>query len=115
MGEPYLPGGEVAEFVVLIQKPLLDGSPIVLVDNAMVPSTVAQDASHYFVRFSYPLTHNETVTHNVTVGGSNTVPENTSLLVSLLTTVVVLYLFSKRKLKAKNTGCGPSLHVDPIR
>jgi hypothetical protein len=104
MGESYLPGGEVAEFVVLIQKPLLDGSPIVLVDNVMVSSTVAQDASHYFVRFGYPVTHNGTVTHNVTVGGSNTVPENTSLLVSLVTVVVVLYLFSRRKPEAKITG-----------
>jgi hypothetical protein len=102
MGEPYLPGGEVAEFVVLIQKPLLDGSPIVLVDNVMVPSTVAQDASHYFVRFSYPLTHDQTVTHNVTVGGSNTVPETTSLLASLVITVVFLHVFSRRKPVMKN-------------
>jgi hypothetical protein len=107
MGEPYLPGREVAEFVVLIQKPLIDGSPVVLVDNVIVTSNVTLDAGHYYVRFSYPLTQNETVTHNVTVGGSNTVPENAGLLVSLVTAVVFLHLFSRRKPEAKNAKISP--------
>jgi len=100
MGEAYLPTGKVAEFVVLIYKRLLDGSPTVFVDNVMVPSTFAQNASHYFVRFSYPLT-NETVTHNVTVGGSNTIPETPNPLVSLMIAVAVVYLFLRRKSEAK--------------
>jgi len=91
----------VAELVVLIHKRLLDGSPIVFVDNAMVPSTFAQNATHYFVRFSYTLTGE--VTHEVTVGGSNTIPENTSPLVPLLITVAFLYLFLRRKPEAKKT------------
>ena len=101
VGEPYLPGGEVAEFVVLIPKGLLDGSPIVFMDNVMVRSTLAQNATHYYARFSYLMSHNETVTHNVMVGGSNTVPENANLLVSIATTVGFLYLFSRRKPEEK--------------
>ena len=93
--------GEVAELVVLIDKRLLDGPPIVFVDNAMVPSTFTQNASHYYVRFSYTLTGD--VTHEVTVGGSNTIPENTSPLLPLLITVASLYFFSRRRLEAKKT------------
>lgn len=103
VGEPYLPGGEVAEFVVLIPKGLLSGSPIVFMDNVMVRSTLAQNASHYFVRFAYVISPNETVTHNVMVGGSNTVPEITNPLVSLVIAAVFLCLFLERKPVAKKT------------
>jgi len=103
MGEAYLRGLEVAEFVVLIDKRLLDGSPVVFMDNVMAPSTVAENGHQYFVRFSYKLS-NETVTHDVTVGGSNTIPENASLLVSLAITAAFLYLFSGRKREAKKTA-----------
>jgi len=104
MGEPYLPGGDVDEFVVLIPKGLLNGSPIVFMDDVMVRSTLAQNASHYFVRFSYVISHNGTVTHNVMVGGSNTVPEITSPLVSLVIAAVFLCLFLRRKPEAKMTS-----------
>jgi len=103
IGETYLPQGNVAEFVVLIPKRLLDGSPTVFMDNVMVSSTFAQNASHYFVRFSYMMTQNETVTHNVTVGGSNTIPENTNPLVPLAISVAFLYLFLRRKPEATKT------------
>jgi hypothetical protein len=103
VGEPYLPGGEVAEFVVLIPKGLLDGSPIVFMDNVMVRSALTQNATHYFVRFSYSMSHNDIVTHNVMVGGSSTVPEITSPLVSLVIATVFLYLFLRRKPEAKKT------------
>jgi hypothetical protein len=102
--ETYLPTGKVAEFVVLIDKRLLDGSPTVFMDNVMVPSTFGQNASHYFVRFSYTLTHNETVTHNVTVGGSNTIPECTSPLASLAISIAFLCLFLNRRTRAKKTS-----------
>jgi hypothetical protein len=101
VGEPYLPKGEVPEFVALIPKSLLDGSPIVFLDNAMVSSTVEQNASHYFVRFSYMLTNNETVTHNVMVGGSNTVPEVISPVASLVIALALLCFFSRRKLERR--------------
>jgi len=106
MGEPYLRGAEVAEFVVLIDEPLLNGSPVVLVDDVIVPSTFAQDAGHYLVRFTYSLDSNGTVTHDVTVGGSNTIPENTNLLLCVVTTIVLIHLFSRRKPDPKNTGIG---------
>jgi hypothetical protein len=110
VGEPYLPGGEVSEFVVIIPKGLLDGSPIVFMDNVMVRSALGQNATHYYIRFSYLMSHNDTVTHNVMVGGSNTVPENANLLASMATTVGFLYLFSRRKPEKKirtraSSGC----------
>ena len=101
VGESYLPGGEVSEFVVLIPKGLLDGSPIVFMDNVIMRSTLAQNATHYYVRFSYLISRHDTVTHDVMVGGSNTVPENPNLLVPMATTVGFLYFFSRRKPEEK--------------
>ena len=109
ISDTYLPTGKIAEFVALIPKPLLDGSPVVFVDNVIVPSTLGQNATHYFVRFNYTLTFNVTVVHNVTVGGSKTVPENASPLLSLSISLALLCLFLRRNERRNRQGCKPSL------
>jgi len=86
----------VGEFVVLIPKQLLDGVPVVFVDNVEVPSAFTENATQYFIRFDYPLSQ-----HAVTVGGSNTIPENISLLVPLLLTVATLS-FSRRRARSRS-------------
>jgi hypothetical protein len=101
VSDTYLPTGKIAEFVALIPKPLLDGSPMVFVDNVVVPSTLAQNASHYFVRFRYNLTFNEMVTHSVMVGGSNTIQEYTSPFLSLSISVAFVYIFLRGNPKRK--------------
>ena len=110
ISDTYLPTGKIAEFVALIPKPLLDGSPVVFVDDVVVPSTLGQNATHYLVRFNYTLTFNETV-HNVTVGGSKTVPENASPLLSLSISVALLYLFLRRNERRRRLGRKPSLDI----
>lgn len=92
IGHTFRSKGKTAEFVVSIPKSLLDGIPVVLVDNVMLSSSFSGNTSHYFVRFDYMLTQNE-----VTVGGSNTIPENPSLFASFLLTVVALSLYSRRR------------------
>jgi hypothetical protein len=96
IGETYRSKGKVAEFVVFIPKKLLDGSPVVLVDNRLVPSTFTENATHYLVRFDYMLTQNE-----VTVGGSNTIPENISPVLSFVIAVTLLHLILRRERKVK--------------
>jgi hypothetical protein len=98
IGETYRSKGKIAEFVVFVPKRLLDGSPMVLVDNRLVPSTFTENATHYVVRFDYMLTQNE-----VTVGGSNTIPENISPFVSLVIAAALLHFISRRELEAKKT------------
>jgi hypothetical protein len=94
--------GDFTEFVVLIDKRLLNGSPTVFVDSSIAPSTFAQNASHYFVRFSYMM--NGEVTHEVTLGGSNTIPEDSRPAVSLAISIALAYLFLRTKPGARKNN-----------
>lgn len=62
--------GAIGRFLVIVPKILLDGTPVVFVDNVEVTSTLIEGAAYYFVRFEYSLG-----SHAVTVGGSRTIPE----------------------------------------
>jgi hypothetical protein len=62
--------GTVGSFVVVIPKAVLDGTPVVFVDNRPVASTYTENNTHFLVRFNQSLS-----THTVTLGGSNTIPE----------------------------------------
>jgi hypothetical protein len=77
--------GTIGSFVVVMPKSLLDGAPVVLVDNAPVASTFTENETHYFIRFDYALS-----THAVAVGGSNTIPEFPFPSVSLVLAVSTL-------------------------
>jgi hypothetical protein len=55
---------------VLVPKALLDGSPVVFVDNIEVSRRIAENSTHYTIGFDYPLSQ-----HVVSIGGSNTIPE----------------------------------------
>jgi hypothetical protein len=81
-------GSGIGEFVVLIPKSLLDGTPVVFVDNREVASSYAQNLTHYFVRFRSSLSQ-----HLATIGGSQTIPEFSgpwALAFGALLAVVVL-------------------------
>jgi hypothetical protein len=62
--------GTVGSLVVVIPKAVLDGTPVVFVDNRPVASTYTENSTHFLVRFDQTLS-----THTVTLGGSNTIPE----------------------------------------
>lgn len=56
--------------LIVIPRVLLDGTPVVLVDNVEVNSTFVEGATNYFVEFDYSLG-----SHAVTIGGYKTIPE----------------------------------------
>jgi hypothetical protein len=87
------PYATVGSFAVLIPKALLDGMPLVFVDNAEVACTWTENGTHYTINFSYPLSQ-----HTVTIGGSNTIPEFWSgpLLIAI-STLVTAILGRRRK------------------
>ncbi|MGA2972590.1 MAG: hypothetical protein ABSE39_08225 [Candidatus Bathyarchaeia archaeon] len=67
------PSGTIGYTNVVIAKNLLNGSPAVLIDNGLTPVlafSLASNSTHYFIAFTY---HHST--HQITIGGSNTVPE----------------------------------------
>jgi len=86
--------GTVGAVMVVIPKTLLDGTPIVLVDNVEVPSTFYENSTYYFVQFTSPLS-----LRTVTVGGSNTIPEFASnlILVGAVTVSLVKLLMRMKK------------------
>jgi len=56
---------------ITVPKPILDGEPVVFMDNSEVhSSSTSINATHYLIHFTY--THS---THTVTIGGSYTIPE----------------------------------------
>jgi len=80
--------GTIGSFVVVVPKALFDGTPVVLIDNVLVPSAFTENETEYVVRFDCALS-----THAVAVGGSNTIPEFPAvclvLAVSTLATVIL--------------------------
>jgi len=80
--------GTVGSFVVVIPKAVLDGTPVVFVDNRPVASTYTENNTHFLIRFDQALS-----THTVSLGGSNTIPEfSTPFLVavtSMFTTIAL--------------------------
>jgi hypothetical protein len=48
--------GIVGSFVVVIPKALLDGTPVVFVDNLPVASTYTENNTHFLIRFDHMLT-----------------------------------------------------------
>lgn len=89
--------GTVGSYVVVIPKALLDGTPVVFVDNLPVASTCTQNNTHFLVRFDHVLS-----THTVTVGGSNTIPEfplPSLVAMSSVFMTLILRRWSKRQRK----------------
>ncbi|GEM_PF-4582785 len=67
------PSGTIGYTNVVIAKSLLNGSPAVLIDDGFTPVlalSLTSNSTHYFIAFTY---HHST--HQITIGGSNAVPE----------------------------------------
>jgi hypothetical protein len=81
------PTGANGFTAVLLPKYVIDGSPVVLIDNGNlnpVSLSVSGNATHYLVAFGYPLSD-----HTVVIGGSSTIPEFGILSLPLTVSVVV--------------------------
>jgi hypothetical protein len=75
-------------FDATIAKSLLPGQPIVLIDRVQTPASMSQDANFWHIHVIYM--HSQ---HQVTIGGSNTVPEFPFihlLMILLLRSVIIL-------------------------
>ena len=77
------PGGTYGFFDATIAKTLLLGQPVVLIDGVKQPASVSEDPISWYIHVTYP--HSE---HQVTIGGSNTIPEFPSAML-----VVVVFAF----------------------
>lgn len=85
--------GTVGSFVVVIPKAVLDGTPVVFVDDRPVASTYMENNTHFLVRFDQALS-----THTVSLGGSNTIPEfSTPFLVAVSSMFIIVALRRRHK------------------
>jgi hypothetical protein len=64
------PSGTYGFFDATIAKTLLSGQPIVMIDGVEHPASVTEDADFWYIHVTY--SHSE---HQITIGGSNTIPE----------------------------------------
>jgi len=84
------PQGTYGFFDATVAKTLLSGQPVVLIDGVQRSATVSGDTNFWYIHVTYP--HSQ---HQVTIGGSNTVPEFPS--VALLAIVLLLVLIAFRR------------------
>ena len=87
-------GESVSDFLVVVPRILLDGTPVVFVDNVEAKSSFVEGATYYFVQFEQPLG-----LHVVTVGGYMTIPEfaSTYLLAVTASCLALAALLKKRQ------------------
>jgi len=64
------PTGTYGFFDATIAKTLLSGQPIVMIDGMEHPASVTEDTNFWYIHVTY--SHSE---HQITIGGSNTIPE----------------------------------------
>lgn len=82
------PQGTFGFFDATVAKTLLSGQPVVLIDGVQTSATVSADTNFWYIHVTYA--HSQ---HHVTIGGSNTVPELSSLptLAIILTLAVIIF------------------------
>jgi hypothetical protein len=93
------PSGTIGSTTIVFAKSLINGVPVVLIDNGHVPPIsliLTSNSTHYFLSITYP--HS---THSITVGGSNTISEFddnvTIVLLGVLATVSLVGFRSRRR------------------
>jgi len=89
------PSGTLGYTNVVIAKNLLNGSPAVLIDNGFTPVlalSLTSNSTHYFIAFTY---HHST--HQITIGGSNTVPEFPISALPLLAVALLMISLAVQK------------------
>jgi len=75
---------------VVIPKRLISGTPLVIIDDRQTPCQYVEQYDYYTIYFTYP--HS---THEVKIGGSNTIPEFQNY--GLLAVVTMLFLIISRR------------------
>ena len=85
------PTGSYGFFDATIAKSLLFGQPIVMIDGVEHPASVSEDADFWYIHVTY--SHSE---HHITIGGSNTIPEFPSFLLSAAVFMIVMVIFRRK-------------------
>jgi hypothetical protein len=91
------PAGTMGLTSVTFARSLINGAPIVLIDNGNTSPTsltLTSNSTHYFLSITYP--HS---THSITVGGSNTISEfndNVTIVFLVVLATVSLVGFRRR-------------------
>jgi hypothetical protein len=86
------PQGTYGFFGATIAKTLLSGQPVVLIDGVQTSATVSGDTNFWYIHVTYP--HSQ---HQVTIGGSNTVPEFPSAAVLAVVLMLMIILTKRRR------------------
>lgn len=98
------PDGTGGYASIAVRKGLISGEPVALIDGSPAPSTVNSNQTHHVVEVHY--VHSE---RQITVGGSNTIPEifptlTPPLLALLLLTCLALIAVSSREASPRPLG-----------
>ncbi len=72
-----------------IPKSILDGSPIVIIDGKQVESELKEDTANHYVYFTY--SHSS---HNIMIGGSNTISEFPHIATAILSVFTIISLLA---------------------
>lgn len=86
------PSGTIGFFNATIAKSLLAGSPVLLMDGVEHSAIVTQDANFWYIYATY--SHS---VHQVTIGGSNVVPEFPSILLLAAVFVIAIAVIRPRR------------------
>jgi hypothetical protein len=84
--------GTIGYFNATIKKSLLQGTPIVNFDGSQIEPTVSEDATFWYIYFTY-----QHSAHHVTIGGSMVIPEFRNSAFLLVTVSLTMVLFSTRR------------------
>lgn len=74
-------------FLIVIPRELLDGTPIVFVDNVEAASSFVEGANYFYVKFDESLG-----SHDVMIGGSTSVPEFSGVAQVAATTLSLVFM-----------------------
>ena len=101
-----VPNESVRKFLIVVPKPLLDGTPVVFVDNTEFTSTFIEGGNYFYVRFDPSVG-----SHDVMVRGSKSIPEffgvaqiSTTMLSLILAACFAAILKSRHRNISKSLG-----------
>lgn len=85
------PKGTYGFFHATIAKTLLFGQPIVMIDGVEHPASVTEDTDFWYIHVTY--SHTE---HQITIGGSNTIPEFPPIPLLAIVFILVMIILRRR-------------------
>ncbi|MGB9022766.1 MAG: hypothetical protein WCC94_04945, partial [Candidatus Bathyarchaeia archaeon] len=85
------PMGSFGFFDAMIAKTLLSGQPIVMFDGVEHAASVTEHTNFWYIHVTYP--HSE---HQITIGGSNTIPEFSPIPLLAIIFILAMIILRRR-------------------